>query len=63
MFRTPHRISGWFLLRAAGLALALFASSSLVSAQGVQTGIVTGLVVSTDNLPLPGVTVTASSPA
>jgi hypothetical protein len=44
------------------LAFALLAFSSLASAQGVQTGIVTGLVVSTDNVPLPGVTVTASSP-
>ena len=63
MFRTPHRPSGWSLLWKAGFALALLASSAIVSAQGVQTGTVTGLVVSTDNLPLPGVTVTASSPA
>src|SRR4030095_9488543 len=62
MFRTSHQPLGWFLLWTAGLALVIVASSSLVSAQGVQTGIVTGLVVSTDNLPLPGVTVTASSP-
>ena len=51
------------LLWTAGLALAVSASSSLVSAQGVQTGIVTGIVQSSDQLPLPGVTVTASSPA
>jgi hypothetical protein len=38
-------------------------SSALASAQGVQTGTMTGIVVSSDNLPLPGVTVTASSPA
>jgi len=63
MFRTSLRRLGWSLLWTAGLALVLSASSSLVSAQGVQTGIVTGLVVSSDNLPLPGVTVTASSPA
>src|SRR6185503_18122274 len=63
MFRTSLGRLRWSLLWTAGLALALLASSSLVSAQGVQTGIVTGLVVSSDNLPLPGVTVTASSPA
>jgi len=38
-------------------------SSALASAQGVQTGTMTGIVVSSDSLPLPGVTVTASSPA
>ena len=36
---------------------------SLAHAQGVQTGTVTGIVDSADGLPLPGVTVTASSPA
>ncbi len=35
----------------------------LVHAQGVQTGTVTGIVDSADRLPLPGVTVTATSPA
>src|SRR5262245_12882306 len=63
MFRTSQRRLGWFLLWTAGFACALASSSSLVSAQGVQTGIVTGIVQSTDQAPLPGVTVTASSPA
>ena len=36
---------------------------SPVHAQGVQTGTITGVVQSTDTVPLPGVTVTASSPA
>jgi hypothetical protein len=35
----------------------------LVHAQGVQTGTVTGIVDSADRVPLPGVTVTATSPA
>jgi len=52
------------LLSTVGLALAvLVASSAIASAQGVQTGIVSGIVQSSDNLPLPGVTVTASSPS
>jgi hypothetical protein len=34
-----------------------------VSAQGLQTGTITGIVSSQDELPLPGVTVTVSSPA
>src|SRR4030095_11188688 len=63
MFRTSHQPLGWFLLWTAGLALVIVASSSLASAQGLQTGIVTGIVQSTDQAPLPGVTVTASSPA
>src|SRR6185503_7722878 len=42
---------------------ALLAVASLASAQGVQTGTVTGTVQSADGLSLPGVTVTASSPA
>jgi hypothetical protein len=43
--------------------LAVFAAASLASAQGVQTGTVTGTVQSADGLSLPGVTVTASSVA
>ena len=42
--------------------LALFAAPSLVRAQGVQTGTITGTVQSADGLSLPGATVTASSP-
>ena len=37
--------------------------ASFAHAQGVQTGTVTGIVDSADGLPLPGVTVTATSPA
>jgi Carboxypeptidase regulatory-like domain/TonB-dependent Receptor Plug Domain len=43
--------------------LALAASASAALAQGVQTGTITGTVQSADGLSLPGVTVTASSPA
>src|SRR5713101_722464 len=43
--------------------LALLASGSLAHAQGVQIGIITGTVQSADGLSLPGVTVTATSPA
>lgn len=63
MSRTSHPIFGLSLLTAAGLAVALLVSSSPVAGQGVQIGIVTGLVQSSDGVPLPGVTVTASSPA
>src|SRR5262249_47949323 len=46
-----------------GLAFgALLASASLARAQGVQTGTITGTVQSPDGLPLPGVTVTTTSP-
>src|SRR5262245_37254851 len=62
MFRRFHRPSGLSLL-SAGFAVAMLLSSALASAQGVETGIVKDIVVSSDNLPLPGVTVTASSPA
>jgi Carboxypeptidase regulatory-like domain len=63
MSRTSHRTFRRSLLAAGGLALALLVSSLPVAAQGVQTGIVTGLVQSSDGVPLPGVTVTASSTA
>ncbi len=47
-----------------GLAVcALIAVSSAARAQGVQTGTITGIVQSSDGLSLPGVTVTATSPA
>ena len=44
-----------------GLLLALVGGSSFASAQGVQTGTVTGVVGSDDGLPLPGVTVAVAS--
>ena len=44
-------------------ALAVLISASLVSAQGSQTGTLSGTVLSQDKLPLPGVTVTITSPA
>src|SRR3954469_3841106 len=43
--------------------VALFAPAPLAFGQGVQTGTITGSVQSADGLTLPGVTVTASSPA
>ena len=43
--------------------LALLAPAPLAHAQGVQTGTITGSVKSADGLSLPGVTVTAASPA
>src|SRR5262245_35312557 len=45
------------------LVAATLLCSTFAYAQGVQTGTVTGIVGSTDGLPLPGVTVTATSPA
>src|SRR3954469_21807320 len=45
------------------VVLALVAPPRLLLAQGVQTGTITGTVQSADGLTLPGVTVTASSPA
>ena len=45
------------------LALTLFSLPSLVAAQGVQTGTVRGVVRDEQSLPVPGVTVTATSPA
>src|SRR5438552_6668259 len=50
------------LLIALGL-VATLASGSFVHAQGVQTGTISGTVQSADGLTLPGVTVTATSPA
>jgi hypothetical protein len=41
----------------------MLACPSMVAAQGLQTGVMTGVVTSADTLPLPGVTVTAVSPA
>jgi hypothetical protein len=43
--------------------LALLALASLAHAQGVQTGTITGTIQSPDGLPLPGVTITTTSPA
>jgi carboxypeptidase family protein len=63
MFRTSQRISGWFLLRTAGLALGLFASSALVFAQGLQTGSMSGTVKDQSGAILPAVTVSVTSPA
>src|SRR5215831_1850695 len=46
-----------------GLAFgAMLAFTSFAHAQGVQTGTITGTVQSSDGLPLPGVTVTTTSP-
>jgi len=45
------------------LWLALLASAPVAYAQGVQTGTITGTVRSADGLSVPGVTVTAASPA
>jgi hypothetical protein len=45
------------------LALVIVAATSPAFAQGLQTGIVTGTVVSSDDAPLPGVTIVATSPA
>lgn len=42
--------------------LYVLALTSPVAAQGVQTGTISGVVQSSDKLPLPGVTVTVSSP-
>jgi len=50
------RIVGW-------LVAATLLFSTFAYAQGVQIGTVTGIVGSTDGLPLPGVTITATSPA
>ena len=47
----------------AAIALASMWMPSAAFAQGVQTGTITGTVQSADGLSLPGVTVTASSPA
>ena len=44
------------------LGLSLIALTSPVATQGVQTGTVSGVVQSSDRLPLPGVTVSVSSP-
>src|SRR5262245_3461488 len=49
-------LAGW-------LVISILLCSTFAYAQGVQTGTVTGMVSSTDGLPLPGVTVTATSPA
>ena len=47
-----------------GLCLAaMLVSTSTAHAQGLQTGTVTGIVESVDQVPLPGVRVTAASPA
>src|SRR4051794_17783004 len=48
---------------AALFLLSLVAFAPLAAAQGVQTGTVSGTVRSSDRLPLPGVTVVATSPA
>ncbi|MCL4814416.1 MAG: TonB-dependent receptor, partial [Vicinamibacteraceae bacterium] len=45
------------------LAFVTLPFATMVSAQGVQTGIITGTVVDTSDLVLPGVTVTVTSPA
>ena len=42
--------------------LTLFASVSPAPGQGIQTGVITGVITSADGLSLPGVTVTATSP-
>ncbi len=49
--------------RILAVALASFAASGLVFAQGSQTGTLTGRVESSDGKPLPGATVTVTSPS
>src|SRR5688500_8612949 len=51
------------LLVFAGFCLLLLLSATFVQAQGLQSGLVTGIVSSEDGLPLPGVSIVASSPA
>ncbi|MGE3273763.1 MAG: TonB-dependent receptor [Vicinamibacterales bacterium] len=52
------------LMSVAGGALALLlVAAGVASPQGVQTGVLSGVVRSTDGLPLPGATVTLTSPA
>jgi hypothetical protein len=48
---------------AAVLSLAIIAITSSASAQGLQTGVITGIVTSSDDAPLPGVVIVAASPA
>jgi len=50
-------------LLVAAVSALLLAFSSLAVAQGLQTGVITGIVQSNDNLSLPGVTVTVASPS
>ena len=45
------------------MSVCLLAAASPVVAQGVQAGTISGVVQSVDTLPLPGVTVTATSPS
>jgi outer membrane receptor protein involved in Fe transport len=52
-----------FLARVSSAVLALLLAAHAAQAQGLQTGTITGIVTSQDDAPLPGVTVTASSPA
>ena len=51
------------LARLSYAVLALLLFTPLAHGQGLQTGTITGVVTSQDDSPLPGVTVTASSPA
>jgi len=50
-------------LRLGLLALATIIAAGSAAAQGLQTGVVTGTVRSSDGLSLPGATVTVTSPA
>lgn len=49
--------------RAFAFALVCLLASVPAFAQGVQTATISGIIQSADTLPLPGVTVTATSPA
>ena len=49
--------------RLALATIALLAAAAIATAQGVQTGELTGTVTSSDGLALPGVTITVKSPA
>src|SRR5438105_3404763 len=63
--RAVHRQgAGMTKRRTSWLAtLAVLIGASLASAQGSQTGTLSGTVLSQDKRPLPGVTVTITSPA
>ncbi len=50
-------------LEIAAVLIAIVVASGVTSAQGVQTGVLTGFVRGSDGLSLPGATVTVSSPA
>ena len=61
--RIPEEQCSWLIGRSTLLVVLIVGMTATAFGQGIQTGNIRGMVTDQQNLPIPGVTVTATSPA